>query len=213
MPWPWTTMARLAPSILRLSAIRSSSSASETPITWALTPAGLARGPRMLNAVRKSRLLRIGWTNRIAGWNFGANMKPMWASRMHSATTSGPGVDIDAQLLEHIGRAATAGDPAVAVLGDVGARARRHEGGGRGDIERLDDRAARAAGVDQVREIGLDSHRVVPQRLGQPGDLARRWPVSSASWPETPRSGPPRPGLRRSCPAGPWPGRRSGPCR
>ena len=61
------------------------------------------------------------------------------------------GVDIDAQLIENIGRAAAAGDAAVAVLGDVGAGAGRHEGGGRGDIERLDVRAAGAAGVDHVR--------------------------------------------------------------
>ena len=52
-------------------------------------PAGLVRGPRMLKIVRTPSSLRIGATFFMAGWWLGANMKPMPAVSIDSATCSG----------------------------------------------------------------------------------------------------------------------------
>ena len=60
------------------------------------------------------------------------------------------GLDVHAQGGQHVGRAAAAGDAAVAVLGHGHAGRRGDQGGRRGDIEGLRAVAAGAAGVDQV---------------------------------------------------------------
>ncbi|OQA39024.1 MAG: hypothetical protein BWY52_03173 [Chloroflexi bacterium ADurb.Bin325] len=59
-------------------------------------------------------------------------------------------VEVDAQLGQHVGAAAATGAGAVAVLGDAHARARRHEGDRRADVERARPIAAGAAGIEQV---------------------------------------------------------------
>src|SRR6185437_8803610 len=60
-----------------------------TPIRMLGAPAGLVSGPRMLNRVRTPISLRTGATTFMAGWWFGANMKPMPVSARHSATCAG----------------------------------------------------------------------------------------------------------------------------
>ena len=88
-----------------------------------------------------------------------------------------PRVDVDAEFIEHVGGATAARDSAVTMLGDIGTRAGRHEGGSRGDVERLDDGTARAARVDHVVDVSLHSYSMISQRLCQAGDLAGRRPL------------------------------------
>ena len=52
-------------------------------------PAGLVSGPRMLKIVLMPSSFRTGATFFIAGWWFGANMKPMPTSAMQRAIRSG----------------------------------------------------------------------------------------------------------------------------
>jgi hypothetical protein len=69
-------------------------------------------------------------------------------------------VQVHAQRFQHIGTAALAADGAVAVLGDGYARRRDHERRRRREVPSLQRVAARAAGVQQVRVIDGNLHRV-----------------------------------------------------
>ena len=70
--------------------MRSAIDGSATPIISRRTPAGLASGPRKLNAVGIPSSRRGGPAWRIAGWKRGAKQNPMPASATHRATSSGP---------------------------------------------------------------------------------------------------------------------------
>ena len=58
-------------------------------MTWARAPAGLASGPRMLNAVRTARARRTGMTAFMAGWRLGACRKAKRWRRRDSAPAAG----------------------------------------------------------------------------------------------------------------------------
>ncbi len=64
-------------------------------------------------------------------------------------------VQVDAQLVEHVGAAAFAAGGAVAVLGDLQSRARRHKSDRRADVERPRLIAAGAAGIQQQIGVGF----------------------------------------------------------
>src|SRR5574341_1809217 len=58
-------------------------------MTWALAPAGLVRGPSMLNTVRTPISRRAAMTCFIAVWSRGAYRKPIPTSSTHRATCCG----------------------------------------------------------------------------------------------------------------------------
>ena len=158
--------------------MRSAIAGSDTPTTWRRTPAGLASGPRKLNVVGTPSSVRAGPANRIAGWNSGAKQNPMPASSMQRATPVGSEVDDDAELLEHVGRAARRRRGPVAVLGDPHARARDDERRHRRDVDGAGAVAARAAGVDDVPagtvQRDVDGLGEPQHRADQRGQLGRR---------------------------------------
>ena len=78
--------------------------------------------------------------------------------------------DVHPQRLEHIGAPASAGCGAVSMLGHRDPRTRRHQGSGRGDVERPRPVATGAAGIDRTgRE--LERCRMRPHRLDEAGHL------------------------------------------
>ncbi len=87
---------------------------------------------------------------------------------------AGPGLDVHAELPEHVRRAAVRADGAVAVLGHGRARAGGDERGGGGDVERVPRIAAGAAGVEHDLRAGLDAPRLLAHDPGAAGDLLRR---------------------------------------
>ena len=85
-----------------------------------------------------------------------------------------PGLDVHAELLEHVRRAAVRADGAVAVLGDRRARAGGDERRRGRDVERVPRIAAGAAGVEHDLGAGLDAARLRAHDAGAAGDLLRR---------------------------------------
>lgn len=84
--------------------------------------------------------------------------------------------DVDSKRFEHVGRAATARDGAVAVLGDRQARSGRDQRSRRGDIEGRSSVAARAAGVDKPLGgcfPGRDWHCARAHGAGEASDFGR----------------------------------------
>ncbi len=79
-------------------------------------------------------------------------------------------VQVDAELLQHVGGAAGGGRGAVAVLDDLRPRAGHHDRGHGGDVDGLGAVAAGAddvdAGAGHLDEVGVRVHRPY-----QPGDL------------------------------------------
>ena len=161
MPSPaWKTIARSTPSRMSTSAIFPATVPSATPSAWYFAPAGLVSGPSMLNTVRTPISRRGTPAKRMAGWKSGANMKPMPASSMHRATPLGRQVDLDAERLEDVGRAAHRRGGAVAVLGDARAAGRGDDQ--RDSVEMLNVPRAVAAGparVDAVCAVDADRRR------------------------------------------------------
>jgi hypothetical protein len=87
----------------------------------------------------------------MAGWNLGANMKPMPTCSM-AGDLIGREVEVEAEGGEDIRAAALGGGGAVAVLGDFASRACEDEGGGGGDVEGV--RAVAACADDVVDGVG-----------------------------------------------------------
>ncbi len=87
-------------------------------------------------------------------------------------------VEVDAELLQHVGRPARRGGGPVAVLDDLRAGAGDHDGGHRRDVDRLGQVAARTDDVDgrtrDVQRLGVRVHR-----LDEAGDLLDRLPLGS----------------------------------
>ena len=144
-PSLWTTMACRTPNRHSVSAIGRMSDSSGTPMTCVAQPGwptaqdvkdGSERQfpPNGLHVPHRRMKLR-GEHEADAGLadTFGDAIRP--------------GIHVDPQSHQNIRRAAHAGDAAVAVLGDAGARPRRNDGRGRRDIERLEPGSARPAGV------------------------------------------------------------------
>ncbi len=69
---PWTTKARMVPSSASTRASGSQSASEYTPITCALAPAGLVRGPSILNTVRTPISRRAAMTYFMAVCRSGA---------------------------------------------------------------------------------------------------------------------------------------------
>jgi hypothetical protein len=84
---PWTTQANREPRRPRTSATGSTHSAANTPMSWRLTPAGFASGPKRLKMVRVPSSTRGPATCRMAPWWRGAIMNPIPASRIACSTT------------------------------------------------------------------------------------------------------------------------------
>jgi hypothetical protein len=83
----------------------------------------------------------------------------------------GRGVELHADLLEHVGAAGLARGRAVPVLDDLDAARGGDEGRGGRDVERPADVAAGAAGIEDdlgVR-VAPDGHRLLPHHPGRPG--------------------------------------------
>ncbi len=80
----------------------------------------------------------------------------------------------NAQMFQNIGAAALRGKRTIAVLGHARARARHHEGGHGGDVERGTGAAARSAGIEQGLGSTHASIRMVFSRM------ARAKPSSSS---------------------------------
>ena len=81
------------------------------------------------------------------------------------------GLDIHAQRGENIGRAAAAGDAAIAVFGHGHAGGRGEQGRGRGDIECFRAVAAGAAGIEQARPTGANGRHAGAHRPSGAGYL------------------------------------------
>ena len=82
-------------------------------------------------------------------------------------------VEVEAQGLEHVGRAAGRGHGPVAVLGHPGSGRRRNERRGGRDVDRPCAVAAGARGVDEVAALRPYRQRVLAHRLRAAGDLVR----------------------------------------
>ena len=82
---PRKTFAR-TPRRASTSAISGSMRSSDTPTTCANGRAGFVSGPRKLKTVGTRSSRRTGAAFPAAGWNTGANMKPMPASARHRCT-------------------------------------------------------------------------------------------------------------------------------
>ena len=63
-------------------------SALKAPVSWRVTPAGLVKGPKILNIVRAPSSARTGPTCFIAGWCIGAIIKQMPISRKAACALS-----------------------------------------------------------------------------------------------------------------------------
>ena len=115
--------------------------------------------------------LRTGSTCRIAWCSRGAKQKQIPSSSRQASTPGDRGLDVDAQGRQGVGRAAAAGDAAVAVLGHRHPGRRRHQGRGRADVEGPRAVAAGAAGIHQADSAGADGGHVLPQGGGRAGHL------------------------------------------
>ena len=100
-------------------------------------------------------------------------MNPKPSSSIERAISGGE-LELEPELLEHVGRPGGGRDRAVAVLGDSGARSRRDERSSGRDVERPATVAAGTCRVDEVVARGAHRDHVVAHRLGGPGDLVRR---------------------------------------
>ena len=85
------------------------------------------------------------------------------------------GVDVDAEFGQHVGRAAAAGDAAIAVLGDGDAGGCGDDRRGRADVEELGAAAAGAAGVEELGVAATDGGHVLTESGGRAGDLVDRF--------------------------------------
>ncbi len=83
-------------------------------------------------------------------------------------------LEVDAELLEHVGRARGRARRAVAVLRHRRARRSGHERRRRRDVERVRAVAAGADDVDHGRALRRHRHHVLAHRLGEAGDLVGR---------------------------------------
>ena len=108
------------------------------------------------------------------------------------------GLDVDAQFGQHVGRAALAGEFAVAVLGDRLAGGRGDQGRRRADVERAGGVAASAYHVDDVLASGPDAGHVAAWR--RPRRPLRRPSRPSHAVRRAARQSPPL-GRRRHDPA------------
>ncbi|MGC4012902.1 MAG: hypothetical protein QM755_00050 [Luteolibacter sp.] len=97
--------------------------------------------------------MRTGATFFIAGWWFGANMKPMPNALDAFGDPLGRKIEVDAQRLQHVRAAGLARHAAPAVLAVLGTRRRRDEHRAGRDIEGMRAVAAGAHDVDQVRRV------------------------------------------------------------
>ena len=153
---PLTTSARSTPSSRSAAASSGRSSGRPAPSSWCDAPAGFDSGPSMLKIVRTPSFFRTAATCRMAGCISGAKQKQTPSSSRHRSTCGIVGLDVHAQLGEHVGRAAAAGHAAVAVLGHRHAGRGDDQRGGRADVEQLAAAAAGAAGVEQPRRGGCE---------------------------------------------------------
>ncbi|GAI57014.1 unnamed protein product, partial [marine sediment metagenome] len=85
-------------------------------------------------------------------------------------------VNLDSQCIEHVGAAAAAAHPPVAVLGHLGTGPGNHEGSSGGDIEGLRGIAASAAGIDHWPGYGYGG-RLLSHRPCHPGDFLHCLPL------------------------------------
>ena len=83
-------------------------------------------------------------------------------------------LEVDAELLEHVGRARSRARGAVAVLRHRRARRRGHERRCGRDVERVGAVAAGADDVDHGRALRRHGDDVLAHRLGEAGDLVGR---------------------------------------
>jgi hypothetical protein len=89
-------------------------------------------------------------------------------------------LELEPELLEHVGAAGERRDRAIAVLRDACAGRRRDERGGGRDVERLAAVATRAGGVDEIVALRVDRNHVRAHGLGRAGDLVGRLAPSGA---------------------------------
>ena len=82
-------MARSLPNLFNTKACCTRRFLSNTPITCLLAPAGLLKGPTILNNVLTPNAFLTGAANLIALWCAGANIKPIPTDSIHPATSSG----------------------------------------------------------------------------------------------------------------------------
>ena len=101
-------------------------------------------------------------------------MKPKPSSSIESAIRSGRLLEVDAELLEHVGRACRRARGPVAVLRHRRAGGRGDERGRRRDVERVRAVAAGADDVDDRRALRRDGDDVLAHRLGEARDLVGR---------------------------------------
>ena len=119
-------------------------------------------------------------TNRIEGWNLAAKQKVMPASSATRATPSGDRSRLMPSFSSTSEEPLAEDDGPVAVLDDLRPGARDHDGGHRGDVDRLGPVAARAddvdgrAGDDPAAARGRTSPRTRPVISSTVSPLARR---------------------------------------
>jgi len=82
--------------------------------------------------------------------------------------------DVDAHRFEDVGAATTAGNGAVAVLGNGQAGPGYDQGGGSGDVEGVAAVTAGSAGVDHRRCAWVDAGRLLPHDPRRSGQLLDR---------------------------------------
>ena len=83
-------------------------------------------------------------------------------------------LNVHAERLQHVARAAPARRAPVAVLRDVRPGAGRHDGGARRNVERLSAGAPRAARVDDRKVADVDARGLLAHDKGGAGDFVGR---------------------------------------
>ena len=203
-PPPWTTHASVEPWARSDASIRSAKRASATPISWRRTRPGLAIGPSRLNTVGMPISRRAGAAKRNAGWKRGREAEADPGLLDAAPHAVGRQLDDDAELLEHVGRAAQRRRAAGAVLAHRDAGAGDDDGRHRRHVDRVRAVAAGADDVDGARpQVVAERHELGRRRARRRADPTARRP--SRPWPAGRRrsrsAGPASPARRGSSPS------------
>ena len=180
------------------STIASAKRASATPISWRRTRPGLAIGPSRLNTVGMPISRRAGAAKRNAGWNARREAEADAGLLDAARDPLGRQLDDDAELLEHVGRAALRRRRPGAVLahrdagaGDHDRRHRRHVdrvSSGRRRCRRCRRPRARSSSSSGTSSAAASTASSRPDSSSDVSPLARRAttnPISCAdvAWP------------------------------
>jgi hypothetical protein len=114
----------------------------------------------------------------MAGWWLRANAKQMPGGRQAGVDRGRAGVDLDPELLDHVGRAAPAGGRPVPVLDHVHPAGGGQDGGRGRDVERPADVPAGPARVEHdAVDPARDRQHLLAHHAGRPDQLLDARPL------------------------------------